>query len=210
MLKVGVLVSGRGSNLEALLRWQRSGDLEAEVALVLSNRPNAPALGIAASYGVPTLVREQRRGEDRKGAQMDMSRAMDERGVGLAVHAGFDRILCAAYVRAWAGRAINVHPSLLPAFAGSLRAQEDALRRGVRISGCTVHFVTEEVDGGPIISQAAVPVFPDDDGAALNARILEQEHRLLPEAVRAFARGELRLDGDRVIVGRVPIGKGGV
>jgi phosphoribosylglycinamide formyltransferase-1 len=196
-LRVGVLASGRGSNLEALLRWQRAGALRAEVALVASNRAGARALEIARAYGVETLLCEERVAGGREAAQLEMSDAMVARGVGLLVLAGYDRVLAPAFVRRWEGRAINVHPSLLPAFGGSLRAQAAALRHGVKVTGCTVHFVTEEVDSGPIISQAAAPVLPGDDVESLSARIREQEHRLLPAAVRAFAEGRLAAEAGR-------------
>ena len=201
MLRVGALVSGRGSNLRALLERQRDGSLGAEVVVVVSNHPHAGALDLAAGYGVETLVCEQPKGmAEREPAQLRMSAELEARRVGLVVNAGFDRILVPAFVRRWSGRIINVHPSLLPAFAGTLHAQAEALRYGVHVAGCSVHFVTEEVDGGPIIAQAAVPVLDGDDVASLSARILEQEHRLLPEVVRRFARGELKQEGRRVLV----------
>lgn len=199
VLQVGVLASGRGSNLEALLRWQRAGVLGAEVAIVLSNRGNARALDVARSYGVPASSCVQHGSRNREDLQLEMSVQLERRGVGLVVLAGYDRILAPAFVRRWEDRIMNVHPSLLPAFPGGLRAQRDALRYGVKIAGCTVHFVTEDVDAGPIIAQAAVPVLPRDDEESLSARILEQEHVLLPEAVRAFAQGRLRVEGRRVI-----------
>ncbi len=198
MFRVGVLASGRGSNLEALLRWQAAGALGAEVVLVLCNRDGAGALDVAARYGVDAAVCTQAKGQDRESAQMELSARFDDRGVQLVVTAGYDRVLAPAFVQRWQGRAINVHPSLLPAFGKSLHAQAEALRHGVKVAGCTVHFITEDVDGGPIIAQAAVPVLPDDDVATLSARILEQEHRLLPEAVRAYALGRLHVAGRKV------------
>lgn len=198
MLRVGVLASGRGSNLEALLRWQSGGMLDAEVVLVLCNRAGAGALDVAAQYGVEAAVCAQAKGQGRESAQMEMSSLLEDRGVQLVVTAGYDRVLAPAFVRHWQGKAINVHPSLLPAFGKSLHAQAEALAHGVKVAGCTVHFITEDVDGGPIIAQAAVPVLPEDDLSSLSARILEQEHRLLPEAVRAYALGRLHVDGRRV------------
>ena len=195
-----MLVSGRGSNLESLLRWQRAGMLGAGVRVVISNRPGARALDVARSYGVEALVCEQPRGEGREAAQSRLLGELEERAVELVVLAGYDRILGPELVSRWAGRIINVHPSLLPAFGGGLHAQEDALRYGAKVSGCTVHFVTEEVDAGPIISQAAVPVLPDDDAETLGARIREQEHALLPAAVRAFAEGRLSVSGRQVVI----------
>ncbi len=198
MFRVGVLASGRGSNLEALLRWQTAGALGAEVVLVLCNRAGAGALDVAARYGVEAAVGTQAKGQDRESEQMALSARFEDRDVQLVVTAGYDRVLAPAFVQRWKGRAMNVHPSLLPAFGKSLHAQAEALQHGVKVAGCTVHFITEDVDGGPIIAQAAVPVLPDDDVATLSARILEQEHRLLPEAVRAFALGRLHVAGRKV------------
>ncbi|MDQ3328588.1 MAG: phosphoribosylglycinamide formyltransferase [Chloroflexota bacterium] len=198
MLRVAVLASGRGSNLEALLQWQHAGTLGAEVVLVLCNRAGAGALEVSARNGVEATVCKQGNGQDRESAQMEMSARLEDRGVQLVVTAGYDRVLAPGFVRRWEGKAMNVHPSLLPAFGKSLHAQAEALKHGVKIAGCTVHFITEDVDGGPIIAQAAVPVLPEDDLASLSARILEQEHRLLPEAVRAYARGRLLIQGRTV------------
>lgn len=197
-----MLASGRGSNLEAILRWQEAGILGAEVVVVICNHNDARALEIARSYGVEAAVFEYHRKdfEERERAQAGMSALMQERGVGLVALAGYDRVLVPQFVQRWTGRMINIHPSLLPAFGKGLHAQGDALDHGVKVSGCTVHFVTEDVDGGPIISQAAVPVLPGDDLKSLSARILEQEQRLLPAAVRLFARGCLRIEGRRVVI----------
>ncbi len=202
MLKVAVLASGRGSNLVSLLESEKVGSLDAKVVVVVSNHPQARALSVAREHGVESLICPQPwRQEDREAAQTAMSDALQEREVGLVVCAGFDRVLVGSFVRLWEGKIINVHPSLLPAFANTLHAQEEALSHGVKVSGCTVHMVTEDVDGGPIISQAAVPVLPGDDAASLSARILEREHRLLPEAVRLYAGGHLRVEGRTVVVG---------
>ncbi len=202
VLRVGVLASGRGSNLEALLQWQSAGALGgAEVVLVVCNRAGAGALEVAASHNVEAVLCEQKRSQTRAEAQMQVSALLEERAVQLVVLAGYDRILAPAFVRRWAGRCINVHPSLLPAFGGSLHAQRDALEYGVKVTGCTVHFVTEDVDGGPIISQAAVSVLPEDDVQSLSARILAQEHTLLPAAVRAYAQGRLSVENRRVVYG---------
>ncbi len=202
VLRVGVLASGRGSNLEALLQWQSVGALGgAEVVLVVCNRAGAGSLEVAASHNVEAVLCEQKRPQTRAEAQMQVSALLEERAVQLVVLAGYDRILAPAFVRRWAGRCINVHPSLLPAFGGSLHAQRDALEYGVKVTGCTVHFVTEDVDRGPIISQAAVSVLPEDDVQSLSARILAQEHTLLPAAVRAYAQGQLSVQNRRVVYG---------
>lgn len=167
--------------------------------MVICNRSGAGALLVSESYGVEKVLCTQTKSQSREETQHRMSAVLEERGVGLVVLAGYDRILNPVFVNKWTGRMINVHPSLLPAFRGGLHAQRDALQYGVKVAGCTVHFVTEDLDGGPIISQAAVPVLSEDDEASLSTRILEQEHRLLPEAVRAFARGELTIQGRRVL-----------
>lgn len=197
--RIGVLVSGRGSNLQAILDAVAGGELPVEVALVISNRPQAYALQRAASRGVPVVVLARRQFASRREQQMAMVAALQEAGVDLVVLAGFDQILHPNFVRAFSQRIINIHPSLLPAFGGGLHAQADALAYGVKVSGCTVHLVTDEVDGGPIILQAAVPVLDDDSPETLAARILVQEHRLLPRAIGLFARGRLRSEGRRVL-----------
>ena len=202
LIKVGVLASGRGSNLQALIRWQRARMLGATIELVICNHRGAAALQLARSAGIDAEVCEYDRKDDveRRAAQCRMSQLFEERGIELIVLAGYDRVLLPEFVRRWEGRIINVHPSLLPAFAGGLHAQADALRYGVKVTGCTVHLVTEDVDGGPVISQAAVPVFPEDTQETLSARIREQEHRLLPMAVRDFAERRLSVEGRRVTV----------
>lgn len=194
-----MLASGRGTNLQALLQWERAGLLQAHIGVIISNRPGAGALRVAEKAGVEAVTCTHPPGSSREERDLQMADILDGRGVDLVVLAGYDRILSPGFVRRWSGRAINVHPSLLPAFRGGLHAQRDALQYGVKVAGCTVHFVTEDVDGGPIISQAAVSVLPDDDEESLSARILEQEHRLLPEAIRAYARGELQIVGRRVV-----------
>jgi phosphoribosylglycinamide formyltransferase-1 len=195
---VGVLVSGRGSNLRALLAAFPAGHPLVHIACVTSNRLACPALEHARRAGVPTHVFERRRYPTREAQHTAIAERLREDGVDLLVLAGYDQIVTEPLLTAYAGRLINVHPSLLPAFAGTLHAQADALRHGVKISGCTVHYVTEVVDGGPIIAQAAVPVLEDDDETLLAARILEQEHRLLPRVVAWFAEGRIRIQGQRV------------
>ncbi len=200
MLKVAVMVSGRGSNLEAILQRQREGVLGAEVSLVVSNYPDVKAVQIAKDFGIEVFVCSDRKGNDRKEAQMEISNMLIARDVGLVVLAGYDRILTKEFVRRWQGRIINIHPSLLPAFRGTLHAQAEALKHGVKISGCTVHFVTEDVDAGPIIAQAAVPVFENDTVESLSDRILMEEHRILPEAIRLFAQGRLTIQEGKVLI----------
>ncbi len=191
MKRVVVLISGRGSNLGALL------DAAVPVAAVISNVPDAGGLDIARRHRVDASVVDHRTFPDRAAFDDALTAAIDRHRPDLLVLAGFMRILGDPFVRHYAGRMINIHPSLLPAFTG-LDTHRRALDTGVRIHGCTVHFVTAELDHGPIIAQAAVPVLPDDDEHALAARVLEQEHKLLPAAVRWFIDGRMHLDGRHV------------
>lgn len=199
MIRLGVLASGRGSNLQAIMDAVQSGELNATIAIVISNRPEAQALARASSQGIASrVVREEdfltRREHNRRILQL-----LKEHKVDLVVLAGYDRILDSELLQAFPMRVINVHPSLLPAFAGGLHAQADALHYGAKVSGCTVHFVTDDVDEGPIILQKAVPILDTDDIDTLSWRILEEEHRLLPKAIALFAEGGLRLEGRRVL-----------
>ena len=198
-LRVGVLASGRGSNLQALLHASARPDYPAEVVVVISDRERAAALDRARADGVEALFVNPKDFSDRESFDLALVRELTARRVGLVCHAGFMRILSVPYVRAFAGRAMNIHPSLLPAFPG-LHAQRQALEHGAKVAGATVHFVDEGVDTGPIVLQASVPVQPDDTEESLSARILAEEHRLYPEAVRLFAEGRLEVVGRRVIV----------
>lgn len=197
-LRVGVLVSGRGSNLQALLAAFPGDHPRVRIACAISNRPGCPALAHARDAGIPALVFDRRAYAGRVAQHAAMAERLRDERVDLVVLAGYDQIVAEPLLAAYAGRLINVHPSLLPAFAGTLHAQAEALQHGAKISGCTVHFVTAAVDGGPIIAQAAVAVLDDDDEAALAARILEQEHLLLPRVVAWIAEGRARIDGRRV------------
>ena len=196
-LAVGVLVSGRGSNLQALLDACAGASFPARIAVVISDREHAPALERARAAGVETLWINPKDFVDRESFSLALVRELEARKVDLVCQAGFMRILSPAYVRAFAGRALNIHPSLLPAFPG-LHPHRQALEHGVTLSGATVHFVEDGVDSGPIVLQAAVPVLPDDTEATLEARILKEEHRLYPEAVRLFAEGRLEIVGRHV------------
>lgn len=198
-LSVGVLASGRGSNLQALLDASARPGFPARVVVVISDRERAVALERARAAGVEALWVNPKDFTDREAFDLALVHELQRRGVGLVCHAGFMRILSPAYVRAFTGRALNVHPSLLPVFPG-LHAQRQALEHGVKVAGATVHFIDEGVDTGPIVLQAAVPVESADTEETLAARILVQEHRLYPEAVRLFAEGRLRIEGRRVIV----------
>jgi phosphoribosylglycinamide formyltransferase-1 len=203
MKGIVVLISGRGSNLEAVLaaahreRW--SAALDASVVAVISNRPDAPGLEVATRHRVTTATVDHRQFGDRDEFDRALAAEIDRHRPAIVLLAGFMRVLGAEFVRRYAGRLINIHPSLLPAFPG-LRTHEEALAAGVRIHGATVHFVSEQVDAGAIIAQAAVPVHPDDDVATLAARVLEQEHRLLPRALRLMLEGRIRFDSGRAQV----------
>ena len=187
--RVAVLISGRGSNLAALLAAARDPAYPAEIVLVLSNRPAAAGLALAAAAGIPARAIDHRPyGADRAAHEAALHAALTEAGVGFVCLAGYLRRLTPFLVRAWAGRMLNIHPSLLPAFPG-LDTHARALVAGVKLHGCTVHLVTEGVDEGPILAQAAVPVLAGDTEAALAARVLVQEHRLYPAALAALARG---------------------
>jgi phosphoribosylglycinamide formyltransferase 1 len=195
-LKVGVLISGRGSNLQALLEAAADPAYPAEIVLVVSNRPEAPGLAHAAHAGIAHRTIPD---PDRRIFASEADRALRHSGVALVALAGFMRILDTGFVDAWRDRLVNIHPSLLPAFPG-LHPQRQALAAGVRFSGCTVHFVRVQVDTGPIIAQAVVPVHDDDDEERLSARILAAEHRLYPMAVRLYAEGRLSIRDDRVAI----------
>ncbi len=199
-LRVGVLVSGRGSNLQALLDASARGDYPAEVVVVISDRERAAALDRARAAGVEALYVNPKDFADREAFDLALVGELTARGVSLVCTAGFMRILSPAFTRAFAGRAMNIHPSLLPAFPG-LHVQRQALDHGVKVAGATVHFLGDgAVDTGPIILQASVPVHPDDTEDTLAERILTEEHRLFPEAVRLFAEGRLSIVGRRVVV----------
>jgi phosphoribosylglycinamide formyltransferase-1 len=199
-LRVGVLVSGRGTNLQALLDRCADGSLPATIVLVASNRADAPALDRARAADVPVHVSDRAELPRRSERQQHILEALRAARTELVVLAGFDEILGPSLVRAYAGRMINTHPSLLPAFGGTMHAVELALERGVKVTGCTVHLVTEQADAGPILLQRCVEVRVDDSAATLHARILAEEHRLLPAAVAAFAEGRVSIEGQRAHV----------
>lgn len=198
-LRVAVLASGRGSNLEAILEAARHPSFPARVVLVVSDRERARALERATAEGVPALFLNAKDFGERDAYDAALSRVLEAHRIGLVCLAGFMRILGRAFVRTWHGRLMNIHPSLLPAFPG-LHPQRQALEHGAKISGATVHFVDEEVDTGPIILQSSVVVEPGDTEDTLAARILVEEHRIYPQAVRLFAEGRLRIVGRKVVV----------
>ena len=196
-LRVGVLASGRGSNFRALAEAAAAGRIPAAVVVLVSDRPTAPALDVARAHRIETVVVDPKQHPSREAHEKAVVAVLDERRVGLVCLAGYMRLLTGAFVDHFRGRLLNIHPSLLPAFPG-LHPHRQTLEHGAKISGATVHFVDEGVDTGPIVLQAAVPVRPDDTDATLSDRILAEEHRLYPEAVRLFAEGRLEIRGRRV------------
>ena len=197
--RICVLISGRGSNLEALLAAMAAGTLGGAIVAVVSNRADARGLAVAAAHGVPAQVLDHRGFPSRDAFDVALADAVAAYAPDLVVLAGFMRVLGAAFVRRFDGRLINIHPSLLPAYPG-LHTHRRALADGARIHGCTVHFVTPDVDVGPIAAQAAVPVLPGDDEDALAARVLAAEHALLPAVVRWYCAGRLAVAGRQVRV----------
>jgi len=196
VLNVGVLASGRGTNLQAILDACARGELPARVAVVVSDNPDAGALARARQAGVPAFFVDPR-GRKKGEFEGEISRVLREHNVELVCLAGYMRVLGRSFLKEWEGRVLNIHPSLLPAFPG-LEAQRQAWEWGVKVAGCTVHFVVPEVDAGPIVLQAAVPVLGHDTPETLAARILEQEHRIYVQAIRLYAEGRLRIEGRRV------------
>lgn len=200
-LKVAVLISGRGSNLQALIDsfGPQAPDGPVKIALVLSNRPDAPGLERAAKAGLKTEIVDHKAFATREDFDVALDREIRAAGAEFVALAGFMRLLTPQFVTAWKDRMVNIHPALLPAFPG-LDTHARALAAGVRVHGCTVHFVRHETDSGPIIAQAAVPVLPGDDESALAARVLRAEHRLYPFALRLIADGKVRVEGERALI----------
>ncbi len=198
--RVGVLISGRGSNLVSLIEAAGQPDFPAEIALVISNKADALGLVRAAEAGIATAVIDHKAYKGREAFDTALTAAFKEAGVDIVCNAGFMRLHSAVFVREWHGRQLNIHPSLLPAFRG-LHPHAQALEAGVRVAGATVHFVSEDMDAGPIIAQGAVPVLPSDDEDTLSARILAMEHRLFPLALRLVATGAAQLEGGHVVYG---------
>ena len=201
-LKVAVLVSGRGSNLQALIDACAKADFPAEIVRVISNEADASGLDKAAEAGIPTAVVPHRDHPDRPAFEAELDKEIRAAGTELIALAGFMRLLTEGFVDAWRDRLINIHPSLLPAFKG-LHTHERAIDAGVRFSGCTVHYVRPAMDEGPIIVQAAIPILADDDADSLGGRVLAQEHLIYPLALRLIGEGKVRVDGERAIVDEV-------
>lgn len=203
--RVGIMISGRGSNMEALIRAAAAPDYPATIVLVLANDPAAKGLATAAAAGIPTAVVDHRPfGKDRLSFEQAIDAEMRKAGVEIICLAGFMRLLTAWFTAQWQDRLLNIHPALLPSFKG-LHTHERALAAGVRWHGATVHLVRPAMDEGPIIAQAAVPVLPEDDVESLSARVLAAEHRLYPQALALLASGQARVVGERVIVPEGPV-----
>jgi phosphoribosylglycinamide formyltransferase 1 len=197
--RVAILISGRGSNMMALLEAARRPDFPAEIVLVLSNRPDAAGLARAAAAGIPTQAIDHTAFADRAGFDAALDAALQSTDIDLVCLAGFMRILTPDFVASWAGRMLNIHPSLLPLFKGT-HTHRQALEAGVRLHGCTVHFVVPELDAGPIVAQAAIPVRQDDDPESLADRVIVQERQLYPAVLALVAGGRARLQDGRVVI----------
>lgn len=197
-VKTAILISGRGSNMMSLLEACRSEEFPAQVTLVLSNNPHAPGLKAAQEFGIETRALDHRTFSTRTEFDVAVHEALVASGVELVCLAGFMRLLTQEFIDLWRDRMINIHPSLLPAFTG-LNTHERALERGVKFAGCTVHYVRHEVDTGPIIAQAVVPVLPNDTADALAARVLTEEHNIYPQALKRVASGAVWVEGERLM-----------
>jgi phosphoribosylglycinamide formyltransferase-1 len=198
MKRIVILISGRGSNMEAIVEAAAREQWQAQVVAVISNRPDAAGLQFAAARGITTQAVDHKAFDTREAFDAALAEAIDAQRPDLVVLAGFMRILGERFVRRYEGRMFNIHPSLLPSFTG-LHTHRRAIEEGCVVAGATVHFVTPSLDHGPIVAQAVVPVLPGDDEAALAARVLAEEHRMYPRAVRWFVHGELRVEGERVL-----------
>ena len=197
--RTAILISGRGSNMQALAAAARAADYPAEIVLVISNRPDAAGLQWAEANGLATLVIDHKAHASRAAFEDALQQALDGANVELIALAGFMRLMTPAFVERWRNRMINIHPSLLPSFRG-LHTHEQALAAGVRIAGCTVHFVRTETDTGPIIAQAAVPVLSSDTATTLAARVLEAEHKIYPIALKLVAMGCASCEGEKIVI----------
>lgn len=206
--RAAILISGRGSNMVALIEAAQAADYPAEIALVLSNEPEAGGIARAAAAGIATAVVDHRRfGRDREAFERAMQEVLERERIEIVCLAGFMRLLTPWFVGRWEGRMLNIHPALLPSFKG-LDTHARALKAGVREHGATVHFVAPEMDAGPIVLQGAVPVIEGDTEAALAARVLKVEHRIYPQALRLVAEGRARLEGGTCLIEGDPAGAG--
>lgn len=198
-MKIGILISGRGSNMQSLVKACAEPDYPAEVAVVISNRPDALGLEYARHVGLPSITIDHKLYDSRESFEHELDRVLRAHGTELICNAGFMRLLTSGFVDAWRDRQINIHPSLLPSYKG-LHTHERVLADGVKITGCSVHFVRTEMDAGPIIAQAAVPVLNDDDPGDLAARVLKAEHILYPHALRLVAEGRAQVIEEKVVI----------
>jgi phosphoribosylglycinamide formyltransferase-1 len=198
-LPIGVLISGSGTNLQSIIDAVEAEQLDAKIKIVLSNRADAYGLVRARNHNLAVEVLDHKTFPTREAFDQRVVDILRAHGVELVILAGFMRLLSPVFVKAYSNQIMNIHPALLPAFPG-LHVQKKAIEHGVRFAGCTVHFVNEECDEGPIIIQAVVPVFPDDTEASLSARILRQEHRIYPRAIQLYSEGRLRVDGRKVFI----------
>lgn len=198
-IPIGVLISGSGTNLQAIIDAIEAGKLDARIEVVLSNKGDAHGLVRARKHGIAVEVLDHKAFPSREAYDQAVVDRLRSRGVELVVLAGFMRLLSPVFIKAYSNRIMNIHPALLPSFPG-LHVQKKAVEHGVRFAGCTVHFVNEECDEGPIIIQAVVPVYSDDTEASLMARILKQEHRIYPRAIQLYAEGRLTVAGRKVLV----------
>jgi phosphoribosylglycinamide formyltransferase-1 len=202
-VKLGVLISGEGTNLQAIIDAVERGELRADLRIVISNQPTARGLDRARRHRIPTAIINHRSFPSREAFDQRLVAELNSHGVELIACAGFMRLLSPVMVQAFPYRIMNIHPALCPAFPG-IDAQRAALDYGARFTGCTVFFVTEGIDDGPVIVQAVVPIFPDDDEASLSARIHREEHRIYPYAIRLYQEGRLEVQGRKVIVKDFP------
>ncbi|NPA52213.1 MAG: phosphoribosylglycinamide formyltransferase [Aquificae bacterium] len=198
-MNIGILISGRGSNLEAILKAKNAGKIKSNIRVVLSNNPNAQGLKIAKNYGIKTFYIDPNSFESRESFDQKLIEILQNHSIDLVVLAGYMRILSDRFIEEFEGKLINIHPSLLPAFQG-LKPQKRALEYGAKYSGCTVHFVTKELDSGPIIIQAVVPILPDDTEETLSKKILKYEHRIYPQVIKWIEDGRIKQNGRKVIV----------
>lgn len=196
--RAGILISGRGSNMATLVAAMADPAYPASAAVVVSNRPDAAGLALARSKGVPAIAVDHKAYPDKAAFETAVTAVLDEHGVEIVALAGFMRILSTTFIDRWIGRLINIHPSLLPAYRG-LDTHARAIADGARVAGCSVHFVVPELDAGPVIAQAVVPVLPGDDTDSLSARVLRAEHRLYPHGLALAASGRVRLDGGAAV-----------
>ncbi len=197
LLKLGILISGNGSNLQSIIDYIEKGSLKATIKIVISNNPDAYGLTRAKKHGIPVVILKNGDFKNKEDFDLELIRILKNNSVDLVILAGFMRVLTPTFLKAFPQKIMNIHPALLPSFPG-IHGQKQALEYGVKLSGCTVHFVDEGVDTGPIIIQSAVPVHNDDTEETLAARILKEEHRIYPQAIQFFAEGKIEIKGRKV------------